>query len=338
MPFDVPTPQTVHPVQTTRRLTDDQFLRLAAVPPEVEWFANLTNPNTRRAYENDVRDFMAFAGIVRPGEFRQVTRAHVIAWRDTLRAQPVEGGNGDRCLSPASIRRRLSALGSLFDYLCDRNAVTHNPVDGIERPNEGVNEGKTPAIGDAQAHRLLDAPSKHTLKGIRDRAILAVLLYHGLRRDELCKLRVRDLQERRGVKCLRVHGKGRHGAKIRYVEAHPAALERIAEYLTLAGHGEDMDGPLFRPMRNRGNVNQPLTAGAIYICVAKHYARAAGISDCEFRVHSLRATAATNALEHGADIAKVQAWLGHASVATTRLYDKRESRPEDSPTFKVSYS
>ncbi|TWT44933.1 site-specific tyrosine recombinase XerC [Phycisphaerae bacterium RAS1] len=65
---------------------------------------------------------------------------------------------------------------------------------------------------------------------------------------------------------------------------------------------------------------------------------AAGITDCEFRVHGLRATAATNALEHGADIAKVQAWLGHASVATTRLYDKRESRPKDSPTFKVSYS
>lgn len=141
------------------------------------------------------------------------------------------------------------------------------------------------------------------------------------------------------MKCLRVHGKGRHGPKIRYVEAHPAALERIAEYLTLAGHGEDMDGPLFRPMRSRcGKMNQPLTAGALYICVAKHYARAAGISDCEFRVHSLRATAATNALEHGADIAKVQAWLGHASVSTTRLYDKRASRPEDSPTFKVSYS
>ena len=54
-------------------------------------------------------------------------------------------------------------------------------------------------------------------------------------------------------------------------------------------------------------------------------------------VHSLRATAATNALDHEADIAKVQEWLGHANIATTRLYDKRKSRPEDSPTFKVAY-
>ena len=54
-------------------------------------------------------------------------------------------------------------------------------------------------------------------------------------------------------------------------------------------------------------------------------------------MHSLRATAATNALAHDADIAKVQEWLGHANIATTQLYDKRHHRPEDSPTFRVAY-
>jgi integrase/recombinase XerD len=54
-------------------------------------------------------------------------------------------------------------------------------------------------------------------------------------------------------------------------------------------------------------------------------------------VHAMRATASTDALEHGADIAKVQEWLGHADISTTRFYDKRGSRPEDSPTFKVRY-
>jgi site-specific recombinase XerD len=54
-------------------------------------------------------------------------------------------------------------------------------------------------------------------------------------------------------------------------------------------------------------------------------------------VHALRATAATNALDHQADIAKVQEWLGHANISTTRLYDRRKHRPEDSPTFKVEY-
>jgi site-specific recombinase XerC len=54
-------------------------------------------------------------------------------------------------------------------------------------------------------------------------------------------------------------------------------------------------------------------------------------------LHALRATAATNALDHDSDIAKVQEWLGHANISTTRLYDRRRSKPEDSPTFKVSY-
>jgi integrase/recombinase XerD len=57
----------------------------------------------------------------------------------------------------------------------------------------------------------------------------------------------------------------------------------------------------------------------------------------EIGAHALRATAATNALDHPADIAKVQEWLGHANIATTRIYDHRKTRPEDSPTFKVNY-
>ena len=65
-----------------RLLTADQFQRLADVPPEIEWFANLGNKATRRAYENALGDFMKFTGIVKPEEFRGVTRAHVIAWRD----------------------------------------------------------------------------------------------------------------------------------------------------------------------------------------------------------------------------------------------------------------
>ena len=67
------------------------------------------------------------------------------------------------------------------------------------------------------------------------------------------------------------------------------------------------------------------------------YARQIGIEATAVCVHGLRATAATNALDHEADIAKVQEWLGHANISTTRLYDRRRMKPEDSPTFKVSY-
>jgi integrase/recombinase XerD len=69
------------------------------------------------------------------------------------------------------------------------------------------NEGSTPALGDAQARKLLEAPPADTLKGGRDRAILATLLYHGIRREELCGLRVRDIQSRQGVMHFRIRGK-----------------------------------------------------------------------------------------------------------------------------------
>jgi integrase/recombinase XerD len=134
---------------------------------------------------------------------------------------------------------------------------------------------------------------------------------------------------------LRIRGKR---DKIRFVPAHPGALARIAEYLEAASHAQDLAGPLFRPVKNpTGTLEKPLTGSAIYHCVVQKYAKLTGLGMVGFCVHSLRATAATNALEHEADIAKVQDWLGHASISTTRLYDKRKCRPEDSPTFKVSY-
>ena len=300
------------------------------MPPEVEWLANIANPKTRRAYKLDLQDFTSFAGLHDHAALRTITRAHVIAWRKQLEA---------RSLAPATIRRKLSALSALFDYLCERNAVSGNPVDGVKRPSADGNEGSTPALGDNQARQLLKAPPADTLKGIRDRAILATLLYHGLRREELCGLRVKDLQSRQGVMHFRVHGKR---AKIRYVPAHPASQRLIEDYLLVAGHGDDKDGPLFRPVRNNRSsegLNRALDPASIYRNIVRKYGLATGIN-AEMNglcVHSLRATAATNALDHDSDIAKVQEWLGHANISTTRLYDRRRSRPGDSPTFRVKY-
>lgn len=306
------------------RLTTESFERLADVPPELEWFANITNANTQRAYQNALDDFMTFAGIAKPEQFRTVTRAHVIAWRDDLVARELGG---------ATVRHRLAALSALYEYLCDSNAVTHNPVKGVKRPPVESYEGKTPALGDRQARALLDAPETLTVKDVRDRALLATLLYHALRRDELCKLSVKDYRhERRGVPHLKVSGKG---GKTRYVPLHPAVGGMIAEYLAMAGHGADDGGALFRPLHNARDPlsAKALTPDAVYKIV-RGYAAQLGLS---IGAHSLRATAATNALDHQADIAKVQEWLGHANIATTRIYDHRKTRPEDSPTFKVAY-
>ena len=107
------------PATTERLLTRTEFQRLSEVPPEAEWFANLTNENTKRAYRNDVTSFMRFVGIKRPEDFRTVSRAHVIAWRKMLEK---------RKLAPATVRRKLSALSDLYDYLCEKNAVPDNQI------------------------------------------------------------------------------------------------------------------------------------------------------------------------------------------------------------------
>ena len=95
----------------------------------------------------------------------------------------------------------------------------------------------------------------------------------------------------------------------------------MADYLTAAGHG--------------GEAAAALTPGGVYSEVVVYYMKQVGISGESMGLHALRATAATSALEHQAGIAKVQEWLGHARISTTRVYDRRGFRPEDSPTFRV---
>ncbi len=210
--------------------------------------------------------------------------------------------------------------------------TTRRRVEAVERPKIEGYEGKTPAIADAQARTLLSLPEAETLKGKRDRAILSTLPHHALRREELCGLRVKDIHARRGVPHLRVRGKG---GKTRYIPLHPGTQGLVTDYLEASGHGNEADGALYRPVRNNltGELGEAVTPDGIYKAV-RGYAKAMGVT---IGAHALRATAATNALDNGADIAKVQEWLGHANIATTRIYDRRKTRPEDSPTFKVVY-
>jgi integrase/recombinase XerD len=147
------------------------------------------------------------------------------------------------------------------------------------------------------------------------------------------KLKVKDFRHaRKGVPHLKVSGKG---GKTRYLPLHPGTNGLINDYLDAAGHGADEGGALFRPIRNNrtGRLERAITADGVYRLVRAYSARLG----FEIGAHALRATAATNALDHQADISKVQEWLGHANISTTRIYDHRRTRPEDSPTFKVAY-
>ena len=193
--------------------------------------------------------------------------------------------------------------------------MTHKPVKGVKRPAIDSHEGKTPALGDHQARQMLDTPEGVSVKGKRDQVSLAILLYHALRRTELYKLKVKNCwHEQRGIAHLKIVDKG---GKTPCMPLHPAAGGLIVDYLEAAGHGDDDASALFRPLHhNRGEgTTAAMKPDGVYRIV-RAYSKALGFG---IGAHALQATAATNPLDRQANIAKVQQWLGHATIATTRI-------------------
>ena len=301
--------------------------RLADLPEEEIWLAKQKSARTRRAYRLDVRHFMATLGIATADALRQADHRAVIAWERTMRET-------ERA-APSTIRRRLSALSSLFKHLVRHGHAVRNPVREIERPAINRDEGTTAAFSKAQARQLLDAPSGDTVEGLRDRAILSIGLQVGLRRAEIAALIVGDLHQNRGFDSLRVI---RKGGRREALAINPQAVVRLRAYLKAAGHGDDSDGPLFRPLHHNGKRNQARRAmhpDAIDRVVRK-YVVALGLGR-GYSAHSMRATFITTALENGAQLEDVQKAAGHRDPSTTKLYDRRGYNPEKAASFFATY-
>jgi integrase/recombinase XerD len=256
---------------------------------------------------------------------RLVDRAAVLAWKRQLETKG---------LKPATIRRKLAALSSLFTHLVHHQVLAVNPCREIGRPKVNRRHGTTPAFSQAQARALLDAPDATTLQGLRDRAILSLGFQAGPRRDSIVTLKVRSLRQDSGFDTLLFTWKGGHQHA---VALHPQIAQRIRDYLAAAGHAEDLDGPLFRPIQSRRGLPvrrhlQPLTIDGIL----QRYVRQVGIK-ARYTPHSMRATFITTALANGASLEDVQAAAGHANADTTKVYDKRGYNPEKSASFFANY-
>lgn len=291
-----------------RRLTEAEFQGLAEMPEDFQWEANIDNPNTRSTYGNARREFRRFLGIVRPEEYRLVTRAHILAWRAHIER---------KSLKPSSIRNRLSAISSLYKWLCDHNFVTYNPLNGVKRPRKESGARMTPILSDKEIVILLDAPASNTIIGLRDRAILALGAYEGLRVSEVCHLAVKDLVRNQGLMHIRLK---RKGGKQQLLVLAPTAEGRINEYLSASGHGHNPESPLFLPTRsNSQGITEKIRHmnRVSFTLMMKKYAKAAGVYTHGLCFHSLRATAATKANEVGGDMKAVQEMLGHSAVSTT---------------------
>ena len=315
------------PTSTTRPGQLASLIDLAAIPEEEVWLASQKSVRTRRAYKLDVAHFMRTLGITTPDQLRQVDHRAVIAWERIMREE--EGA------AASTVRRRMSALSSLFKHLVRHGAATRNPVVDVARPNINREEGTTAAFSKAEARKLLDVPALDTVAGLRDRAILSVGLQVGLRRAEIASLTVGDLHQNRGYDALRLT---RKGGRRDALAINPQAAARIRAYLEKAGHGEDRDGPMFRPLRGNAKAHDPagqLDPDAIDRLVRK-YVAAIGLAR-RYSAHSMRATFITTALENGAQLEDVQKAAGHRDPSTTKLYDRRGYNPEKAASFFATY-
>jgi integrase/recombinase XerD len=301
------------------------------IPEEEVWLAGQLSPHTRRAYKQDVDHFITTMDIRSADHLRLITRATVIAWQQKMVKSQAK---------PRTIRRRLSALSSLFAHLMEYRAADANPVRDIKRPRVNRRQGTTRAFSTKEARLILDAPDAQSLRGLRDRAILSVGFQAGPRRAEIASLLVKDFHTNAGYKSLHFIRKGGEDLSL---ALNPQTAQRIQEYLVAAGHGDDPDGALFRAVTTKKPRRKPrkrslrrhLHPEAVDRILRKYAAQAD--LDTGYSAHSMRATFITTALDKGASLEDVQRDVGHADPSTTKLYDRRGHNPEKSASFFAIY-
>jgi site-specific recombinase XerD len=291
--------------------------RAAALVP---WVCDrMPSVNSRKAYFHDLASFVSHLATVGINPL-DATGDDIRIYKEALR----QSGK-----SSASIAHMLSALRGTYEQFGKRKLVEWDRVRDIQAvTSPRVEKNTTPALSEAEARRLLHAPDTSTLLGLRDHALLFVFFKTACRCSAVAGARVGSLERTDTDYYLLVREKGNKQQRKALLEAAPA----VRAYLNAAAIGDDLDGPLFRPIAKdrRTILRKPLDRRTIWYIVKK-YAREAGINTERLggrgiAVHALRKTAITNALEHGAKMEQVQQLAGHADIRTTQLYYQPRER------------
>jgi len=263
----------------------------------------LSSPYSKTMYAHAIDDFMAwYQAQGNPG----LTKATVNAYKAHLQQ--------NTNYAPSTINQRLSAIRKLAGEAADNELISEAKANGIAKvkgiPARGVRTGNW--LTHAQAQRLIKAPDLTRLKGIRDRAILSVMIGMALRRSEVVKLKFEHIQQENSRWVIR--NLLSKGGKVRTI-AIPTWVKRAIDEWTRAANLTD--GHVFRPINKGDNLSgDSLTSQAIQNIV-KEYAAICGFN---IAAHDLRRTTAKQMNEEGADIEQIQFMLGHASLPTTQRY------------------
>lgn len=285
-----------------------------------QFLLSFTSPNTRSAYQRDLRDYVSFSAGSDPFSFSTLAsyRAHLIA-----------------SSAPATVVRKFSAVKSFMSFLASEGVISTNPAQNLKLPRSRTTE-HTQAFDDAEVVRVIQAADLSTFQGSVERLALVVLFHCGLRRSELLSLRVSSVAEHRGRRHLVVDGKG---GKQRVIAMSPLVASEVDAYLSRHRDftGRDLSGPdfLVRPSPDAPGDKQA-SASMVYRLVTR-CARAAGVTK-RVSPHSCRATMISHLLEKEVSPRAVADLAGHSSIQTTvGIYDRKRDALTNPAAQRVSY-
>lgn len=222
--------------------------------------------------------------------------------------------------SAPTAKQRLAAIRHLFDWLVTGQIVPINPAGSVRGPSHSVKRGKTPVLAPEEARRLLDSIDVTTPAGLRDRALIALMVFSFARIGAALRMRVEDayVQDRR--LWVRLHEKG---GKRHEMPCHHSLEAYLHAYIDGCELGDDRKGPLFRTIaRGTGQLSVTPLPQANAFQMVRRRAAAAGIGTA-IGNHSFRATGITAYLKNGGTLEKAAAMANHVSTRTTQLYDRR---------------
>ena len=278
----------------------------------LEFFtAQIRNPNTRRAYARAASRFNAWCAEHVLQDLQAIEPVHVAAYIEGLQSQ----------MTAPSVKLQLAALRVLFDWLVVGQVIPVNPASSVRGPRHSVKKGKTPVLAADEARTLLDAIDTSTITGLRDRALIGLMVYTFARVGAVIKMQVDDVYVQGRRTWVRLHEKG---GKEHEMPCHHNLDDYLHVYLEAAKPGAK--AYLFCTAAGRSAVlsGRPMSQSDVWRMIGRR-AEQAGIKT-KIGCHTFRATGITEYLRNGGKLEIAQQMANHESARTTGLYDRRNDQ------------
>jgi site-specific recombinase XerD len=277
----------------------------------LEFFAaSIRNKHTRRAYARAVGEFLAWCEERGVASIAAIQPLHVAGYIEDL--------SGSRAAPTAKLR--LAAIRRLFDWLVVGQVMPHNPASSVRGPSHVVKRGKTPVLTPDEARQLLDSIDATTPVGLRDRALIGLMVFSFARIGAALGMKVEDAFTQNRRLWVRLHEKG---GKVHEMPCHHLLEDYLHAYIGGCDLGAEPKGALFRTIGRGTGVltNARLTQSDAHAMICRR-ATAARI-ETTIGNHTFRATGITAYLKNGGQLEMAAAMANHASTRTTQLYDRR---------------